>query len=110
EGTEITLHFSTALDEKQWVVDPRHATVASGEVLALPGGGTASLVGPYAGSRRLWIARVDLPEPVVAYLEKWGQPITYSYVKGRWPIEAYQTVYAREPGSAEMPSAGRAFT
>jgi S-adenosylmethionine:tRNA ribosyltransferase-isomerase len=31
-------------------------------------------------------------------------------VKGSWPIDLYQTVYAREPGSAEMPSAGRAFT
>src|SRR5205085_7800259 len=25
-------------------------------------------------------------------------------------LDYYQTVYAREPGSAEMPSAGRAFT
>ena len=29
---------------------------------------------------------------------------------GRWPLAAYQNVYAREPGSAEMPSAGRPFT
>ena len=28
----------------------------------------------------------------------------------RWPIDAYQTVFALEPGSAEMPSAGRPFT
>ncbi len=27
-----------------------------------------------------------------------------------WPSAYYQTVYATEPGSAEMPSAGRAFT
>ena len=27
-----------------------------------------------------------------------------------WPIEAYQTVFAREPGSVEMPSAARPFT
>ncbi|MDE2573313.1 MAG: S-adenosylmethionine:tRNA ribosyltransferase-isomerase, partial [bacterium] len=40
----------------------------------------------------------------------WGRPITYPYVTREWPIEAYQTVYAREPGSAEMPSAGRPFT
>jgi S-adenosylmethionine:tRNA ribosyltransferase-isomerase len=31
-------------------------------------------------------------------------------VKERWPISYYQTVYATEIGSAEMPSAGRAFT
>ena len=28
----------------------------------------------------------------------------------RWPLDAYQTVFALEPGSAEMPSAGRPFT
>ena len=27
-----------------------------------------------------------------------------------WPVSYYQTVYAMEAGSAEMPSAGRAFT
>jgi S-adenosylmethionine:tRNA ribosyltransferase-isomerase len=27
-----------------------------------------------------------------------------------WPLDAYQTVFALEPGSAEMPSAGRPFT
>jgi S-adenosylmethionine:tRNA ribosyltransferase-isomerase len=27
-----------------------------------------------------------------------------------WPLSAYQTVFARHPGSAEMPSAGRPFT
>jgi S-adenosylmethionine:tRNA ribosyltransferase-isomerase len=27
-----------------------------------------------------------------------------------WPFSAYQTAFAREPGSAEMPSAGRPFT
>ncbi|HEY7009185.1 MAG TPA: S-adenosylmethionine:tRNA ribosyltransferase-isomerase, partial [Jatrophihabitantaceae bacterium] len=29
---------------------------------------------------------------------------------GRYSAAAYQTVFAREPGSAEMPSAGRPFT
>ncbi|MGQ0816381.1 MAG: S-adenosylmethionine:tRNA ribosyltransferase-isomerase [Gemmatimonadota bacterium] len=28
----------------------------------------------------------------------------------RWPLAYYQTVFAREPGSVEMPSAGRPFT
>src|SRR5205814_2166743 len=39
-----------------------------------------------------------------------GKPIRYEYVSKPWAIESYQTVYATEPGSAEMPSAGRAFT
>jgi S-adenosylmethionine:tRNA ribosyltransferase-isomerase len=93
-----------------WVVEPRKTEVEQGEVLALPGGGAATLLAPYAGSRRLWVAKLDLPAPVFEYLHQWGQPITYSYVRGVWPLEMYQTVYAREPGSAEMPSAGRAFS
>src|SRR5207237_9419167 len=39
-----------------------------------------------------------------------GRPIQYGHVRGRWPPPAYQNVYATEPGSAEMPSAGRPFT
>ena len=39
-----------------------------------------------------------------------GRPIRYEYVSAPWDLDYYQTVYAREPGSAEMPSAGRAFT
>ena len=44
------------------------------------------------------------------YLARWGFPIRYNYVKDQWPISYYQTVYATETGSAEMPSAGRPFT
>jgi S-adenosylmethionine:tRNA ribosyltransferase-isomerase len=44
------------------------------------------------------------------YLERYGKPIRYGYVTREWDISYYQTVYANEPGSAEMPSAGRAFT
>ena len=39
-----------------------------------------------------------------------GQPIRYHYVHRDWPISTYQTVFATEPGSAEMPSAARPFT
>jgi S-adenosylmethionine:tRNA ribosyltransferase-isomerase len=39
-----------------------------------------------------------------------GQPIRYEYVSKPWDLDYYQTVYAANPGSAEMPSAGRPFT
>ncbi len=54
--------------------------------------------------------RCSTPLPVFSYLYRYGKPIAYSYVRGEWPLAAYQTVYAARPGSAEMPSAGRAFT
>lgn len=39
-----------------------------------------------------------------------GKPIRYEYVPDDWALDNYQTIYATEPGSAEMPSAGRAFS
>ena len=56
------------------------------------------------------MARFRVPRGVLAYGEEHGSPIRYSYVKQRWPLSYYQTMFATEPGSAEMPSAGRAFT
>jgi S-adenosylmethionine:tRNA ribosyltransferase-isomerase len=47
---------------------------------------------------------------VAPYLERHGRAIRYSYVGRDWPLSAYQTVYATDAGSAEMPSAGRPFT
>jgi S-adenosylmethionine:tRNA ribosyltransferase-isomerase len=56
------------------------------------------------------VARLDLPAPFRDYLAAHGRPIRYGYVPRPWPLEAYQNAYALEPGSAEMPSAGRPFT
>ena len=112
DGSSIALHLSTRLPSQLRVVEPRQprTPIAFGERLTLPGDGSAALLALYAESRRLWVARLELPEPELDYLPRWGRPISYPYVPESWPLEAYQTVYAREPGSAEMPSAGRAFS
>ncbi|WP_054708797.1 S-adenosylmethionine:tRNA ribosyltransferase-isomerase [Bacillus sp. JCM 19041] len=39
-----------------------------------------------------------------------GDVVRYEHSADRWPLSDYQTVYASQPGSVEMPSAGRAFT
>jgi S-adenosylmethionine:tRNA ribosyltransferase-isomerase len=100
-----------------WVVELRsdgglrpHLTARGGERLELPGGATVSIVAPHAGGRRLWLARIRTAEPVAEYLWRYGHPVRYGYVADAWPLEAYQTVYGIEPGSAEMPSAARPFT
>ncbi len=110
DRTDVPFHLSTRLGPDRWVVEPRKVAGVAGEELALPGGGRATLLAPYRGSSRLWEAWLELPEETVAYLHRWGRPISYPYVRGQWPIEAYQTIFAREPGSAEMPSAARPFT
>lgn len=109
-GEEIALHWSTSLPGGLSVMEPRKVEVSAGEVLALPGGAKATLLIPYRDSRRLWIARFDIDVPVETYLRRWGRPIRYPYVTASFPLSTYQTVYARLEGSAEMPSAGRAFT
>ena len=56
------------------------------------------------------MAALIVPDGVPAYLARFGFPIRYGYVKQPWPSSMYQTVFATEMGSAEMPSAGRPFT
>jgi S-adenosylmethionine:tRNA ribosyltransferase-isomerase len=110
DGSSIALHLSTRLPGSLWVVEPRKVEAETGERFTLPGGGTATLLARYGDSIRLWIAQLDLPTETSAYLATWGRPISYPYVLGAWPIAMYQTIFATEPGSAEMPSAGRAFS
>ena len=60
---------------------------------------------------RLWQLRFNHQNSeLIDLIYRLGQPVRYSYVSAPWKLDYYQTVYAIEPGSAEMPSAGRAFT
>jgi S-adenosylmethionine:tRNA ribosyltransferase-isomerase len=60
---------------------------------------------------RLWKLRFSKSgSELMDLLYRLGHPIRYEYVSAPWDLDYYQTVYAKEPGSAEMPSAGRAFT
>jgi S-adenosylmethionine:tRNA ribosyltransferase-isomerase len=132
----VVVHVSTELPAGVWLVEVRRPTSHATEPLVvgrpttvhLLGGGAVALLRPFPGSRRLWLAAFDLepgasgaadsgvsapaggPSDVAGLLARHGHPIRYRYVSQEWPIEAYQTVFGREPGSAEMPSAGRPFS
>jgi S-adenosylmethionine:tRNA ribosyltransferase-isomerase len=60
-----------------------------------------------ARTSRLWRARTDPATPVLEYLARHGRPIRYGYLAAPVPLSDLQNVYATEPGSAEMASAGR---
>src|SRR5262245_57844001 len=124
EGTALELHLSTRLPGGFWTVEvrqpgetasrPYHAALA-GTTLRLPADGRVTVLAPYPfddldSPSRLWMAALQLPSPVEEYLERHGFPIRYGYVPRAWPGSMYQTVFATEPGSAEMPSAGRPFS
>jgi S-adenosylmethionine:tRNA ribosyltransferase-isomerase len=61
--------------------------------------------------QRLWRIRFSMSGiELLELLYRIGQSIRYEYVSKPWDLDYYQTVYAKDPGSAEMPSAGRPFT
>ena len=118
-GRAVTVHFSTELDGGDWLVEVRPAVraqgpvsdLAAGESIELDGGVRVEVVAAQPeGQHRIWRARVPVDGGVVRYLERHGRPIRYSYVPRPHPIREYQTVFGRDKGSAEMPSAGRPFT
>jgi S-adenosylmethionine:tRNA ribosyltransferase-isomerase len=124
-GETFTVHLSTRLPGNFWVVEVRRpAAVATlpfrdahaGTTFELADDGRLTLLAPYPLIRsvqsqsRLWMAALEIAEPIVPYLQRVGRPIHYNYVKREWAPSMYQTVFATEAGSAEMPSAGRPFT
>ncbi|HEY2938970.1 MAG TPA: S-adenosylmethionine:tRNA ribosyltransferase-isomerase [Gaiellaceae bacterium] len=118
DRTALELRLSTPApkhSDDHWVVELRLGDLPfhgarSGDQLKLPAAGRAEILARYASSDRLWLARLSLPAPLERYLAEHGRPIRYRYVPRAWPLEAYQTAFALEPGSSEMPSAGRALT
>ena len=123
DGRPVTVHVSHQVPHgRDWVVELRSPGGAArirdaraGEMLRLPRGVTATLLAAHpdpvrdVGSR-LWVARVPVEGGVPGWLDRVGRPITYGHLRVRPPLAAYQTVFSRDPGSAEMPSAGRPFT
>jgi S-adenosylmethionine:tRNA-ribosyltransferase-isomerase (queuine synthetase) len=114
-SAEQAVHFSGPRPDGSWLTELRlvrgKTTVPNdrgypGQRLSLPGGVTLTLES--RATARLWQARLSVA--VVPYLLHYGSPIRYSYVPREWPLSYYQTVFAREPGSAEMPSASRPFS
>jgi S-adenosylmethionine:tRNA-ribosyltransferase-isomerase (queuine synthetase) len=114
-GRGLAVHFSTPLPDGAWLVELRvikdkisrpNGRGFPAQVIDLPAGAALTLESKVTS--RLWRARLSVA--VVPYLLRYGIPIRYSYVSRDWPRSAYQTVFSRKPGSAEMPSASRPFT
>lgn len=109
-GETLALHLSTWLRDDLWLAEPRGSVVA-GESLTLAEGATVTLLAPLDPERpRLWYTRIRARGPLAGVLARHGAPIRYRYVTDDLPLADYQTIFARVPGSAEMPSAGRPFT
>jgi S-adenosylmethionine:tRNA ribosyltransferase-isomerase len=118
DGHPVVVHLSTELPGGAWLVEVRQPhdgstaplQVTQPGVVHLLGGGEVRLLTPFADSQRLWLAALSFAPEVQPYLAQHGRPIRYRYVPVDWPLSAYQSVFSRLPGSAEMPSASRPFT
>jgi S-adenosylmethionine:tRNA ribosyltransferase-isomerase len=118
DGRPVTAHLSSLLPNGTWLIELRPGDAAParvtdgspGEVITLPAGASLTLMHRYpdGAATRLWAA--EAAGVGDDFLARHGRPIRYSYVPDPWPLSAYQSVFARSPGSAEMPSAARPFT
>ena len=98
-----------SLEEEPWLADLRGARLKFGT------GAAESLVAEVLDRDplvdRLWRVRFSRGgSDLMGCLSRLGQPVRYWYSAAPWDLDYYQTVYASEPGSMEMPSAGRAFS
>ncbi len=106
--------LSTAYGRGLWLIEPRKGFSEPGPLPLAPGdpleiGGVAGrYVADFPGIPRLGFFHAE--GDLAASMRERGRPIRYGYLSREYPIEAYQTLFARVPGSAEMPSAGRPFT
>ena len=111
---KFILNLSTDYGDGLWLAEPRWSAsepgplpLTEGETIRLPGL-IGRLVSTYPGLKRLWFVRIQ--GNVEAAMAEHGSPIRYGYLDQDFPLEAYQTIFARVPGSAEMPSAARPFS
>lgn len=117
-GARVVVHFAGPSRDGAWLVEVRHPhqhgpvlDMTPGEAVRLEGGGKLQLLAPLTPHRaRLWEASLSGTVPVSEWLRRHARPIAYSHTEKRWPLSEYQTVFARTPGSAEMPSAARPFS
>jgi S-adenosylmethionine:tRNA ribosyltransferase-isomerase len=120
-GTPLAARAGAAVSGA-WVVELRTAPdgarpildAAPGDTVNLPDGSVLVLVSPYphgssspasspiGAGNRVWRATGPGQQIRVLMAEN-GRPIAYGYLRGRYPLSAYQTTFGIEPGSAEMP-------
>jgi S-adenosylmethionine:tRNA ribosyltransferase-isomerase len=106
-GGRVELLLLKRWDEHTWEALVGGKRPRAGLRLEVEHGPQAEIVAELEGSRR----RIQFEEPVEPYLDKAGYTPLPPYIHA--PLdnpERYQTVYARQPGSAAAPTAGLHFT
>jgi S-adenosylmethionine:tRNA ribosyltransferase-isomerase len=114
----IEVRLAEHLADDNWLVlilyandKKKHSNPKAGLKIEFDSGLTAIVEKRDTYNPRLWKVRFSATgAELINIFYKIGQPIRYGYISAPLPLEYYLTVFAKDPGSAEMPSAGRAFT
>ena len=112
----VELRLAEHLFDDAWLAlllfgDRSEARLRPGLIIDFGQGLQAQVEGSDSTNWRLWRIRFSsCGTELLDLIYRLGQPIRYEYAAAPWDIVCYQNVYSTEPGSAEMPSAGRAFT
>jgi S-adenosylmethionine:tRNA ribosyltransferase-isomerase len=106
-GGKVEILLLRRYDDLRWEVLVGGKGLGEGKRVQVEDGPQAEIVARLEGSRRM----VHFSEPVEAWLPRSGHTPLPPYI--HTPLEnpeRYQTVYARQPGSAAAPTAGLHFT
>ncbi len=114
QGRPVEVRLAHRQSDELWdglLLDGRAQIGRAGMQLEFDLGLSAQVLRAQPDLPFLWQIKFDrCCLPLLDLIYRLGEPIRYYYIENALPIDFYQTVYAREPGSVEMPSAGRPFS
>lgn len=106
---EVRLRLAHQIADDSWEVFPLEGKLSAGDCLSF----SETLKANVTSLASLPFVTLQFNKKraeLFGEIYKIGEPIRYEYISNPWELDYYQTVYATEPGSVEMPSAGRAFS
>jgi S-adenosylmethionine:tRNA ribosyltransferase-isomerase len=107
---DVEIRLARRRDEETWDVLIVTDDVGLGDILHFSSELTAVVVDIRKGSPLKSILFSKKGTDLFNCIYALGEPVRYEYIHTKWELDYYQTVFASQPGSVEMPSAGRAFS
>ena len=109
-GTNVEFRLARKKNDSIWEVLIVSKNVKSGDCFRFSEKLQAKVVGEVFRSPLKMIKFNLEGKDLYNEIYSMGEPIRYEYIQHPWNLDYYQTVFASQPGSVEMPSAGRAFS
>lgn len=107
---DIEIRLARRINEETWNVLIVTDNVGLGDILHFSPELTAVVIEIKKGSPLKTILFSKKGTDLFNSIYALGEPVRYEYIHNKWGLDYYQTVFASQPGSVEMPSAGRAFS